>query len=110
MLQEEVKRTGTTIRVATRPTLGLTIRRAGSEMEAGVTVLETGRRLDARAIAACAAAGAGSVTVRRRLRGALRVTGNEIRTAGARRADARGGLRGVDGMPPDSRAPYRGRL
>ncbi len=66
MMQEEVKRTGKTIRVATRPTPGLNIRRAGSEMEAGVTVLETGRRLDARAIAACAAAGAGSVTVRRR--------------------------------------------
>ena len=88
MMQEEVKRTGKTIRVATRPTPGLNIRRAGSEMEAGVTVLETGRRLDARAIAACAAAGAGSVTVRRRLRVALLVTGNEIRTAGALRAEA----------------------
>ncbi|MCF1710760.1 molybdopterin molybdotransferase MoeA [Tabrizicola sp. J26] len=88
VMQEEVKRTGKTIRVATRPMPGLNIRRAGSEMAAGVTVLEKGRRLDARAIAACAAAGAGFVTVRRRLRVALLVTGNEIRAAGALRAEA----------------------
>ena len=88
VMQEEVKRIGSTIRINRRPKPGLNIRRAGSEMGAGATVLEQGRRLDARAIAACAAAGAGSVTVRRRLSVALLVTGDEIRDAGAGRAGA----------------------
>jgi molybdopterin molybdotransferase len=88
VMQEDVERTGSTIRIDQRPKPGLNIRREGSEMGAGVTVLDQGRRLDARAIAACAAAGAGSVTVRRRLRVALLVTGDEIRAAGAGRADA----------------------
>jgi molybdopterin molybdotransferase len=47
------------------------------------TVLDQGRRLDARPIAACAAARAGSITARRRLRVALLVTGDEIRAPGA---------------------------
>ncbi len=88
VMQEEVKRTGSTIRIDQRPESGLNIRRAGSEMGSGVTVLQQGRRLDARAIAGCAAAGVGSVTVRRRLRVALLVTGDEIRDAGAGRTDA----------------------
>jgi molybdopterin molybdotransferase len=87
-MQEDVERTGSTIRIDRRPRPGLNIRRAGSEMGAGVTVLDQGRRLDARAIAACAAAGAGSIPARRRLRVALLVTGDEIRAAGAGRADA----------------------
>jgi molybdopterin molybdotransferase len=88
VMQEDVERTGSTIRIADRPKPGLNIRRAGSEMAAGVTVLGQGRRLDARAIAACAAAGAGTVPVRRRLRVALLVTGDEIRATGAGRTDA----------------------
>lgn len=88
VMQEDVERTGSTIRIDQRPKPGLNIRRAGSEMRAGVTVLDQGRRLDARAIAACAAAGAGSIPARRRLRVALLVTGDEIRAAGAGRADA----------------------
>lgn len=88
VMQEEVKRAGSTIRIDRRPNPGLNIRRAGSEMGAGVTVLGQGQRLDARAIAACAAAGARSVTVRRRLRVALLVTGDEVRDAGAGRTEA----------------------
>jgi molybdopterin molybdotransferase len=87
-MQEEVKRTGSSIRIERWPKPGLNIRRAGSEMGAGATVVQQGRRLDARAIAACAAAGTGTVTVRRRLRVALLVTGDEIRDAGADRAGA----------------------
>jgi len=88
VMQEDVERTGSTIRIDQRPKPGLNIRREGSEMRAGVTVLDQGRRLDARAIAACAAAGAGSIPARRRLRVALLVTGDEVRAAGAGRADA----------------------
>jgi len=88
VMQEDVKRTGSTIRIDRRPKPGLNIRRVGSEMAAGVTVLDQGRRLGPREIAACAAAGAGSVTVRRRLCVALLVTGDEIPNAGAGRAEA----------------------
>lgn len=88
VMQEAVQRTGNQIRIGHRPKPGLNIRRAGSEMPAGITVLDAGRRLDARAIASCAAAGAGWVTVRRRLRVALLVTGDEIRDAGADRTGA----------------------
>ena len=88
VMQEDVKRTGSTIRIDRRPTPGFNSRRAGSELAAGVTVRDQGRRLDARAIAACAAAGAGSILARRRLRVALLVTGDEIRVAGAGRAEA----------------------
>lgn len=86
--QEEVRRSGTAIRLDRRPKPGLNIRRAGSEMAAGLVVLDQGQRLDARGVAACAAAGAGSVRVRRRLRVALLVTGDEVRQSGAARAEA----------------------
>lgn len=88
VMQEDVQRSGTTIRIARRPEPGLNIRRAGSEMAAGDTVLRQGQRLGPREIAACAAAGTGSVRVRRRLRVALLVTGDEVRQAGADRAAA----------------------
>jgi molybdopterin molybdotransferase len=88
VMQEDIMQSGGTIRIDRRPTPGLNIRCAGSEMGAGVTVLDQGRRLDARAIAACAAAGAGVIPARRRLRVALLVTGDEIRAAGAGRAEA----------------------
>ena len=88
VMQEDVERTGTTIRMRHRPGPGLNIRRAGSEMAAGMTALAQGQRLGPRQIAVCAAAGAGIVRVRRRLRVALLVTGDEVRQAGATRAEA----------------------
>lgn len=88
VMQEDVQRIGNRILVNHRPTAGLNVRRAGSEIAAGTTVLDQGQRLGAREIAACAAAGAGSVRVRRRLRVALLVTGDEVRDAGVARAGA----------------------
>lgn len=88
VIQEDVVRTGTCVRIDRRPQAGLNIRRAGSEMAAGVTVLDQGRRLAPCEIAACAAAGAGEVRVRRRLRAALLVTGDEVRQSGAARSAA----------------------
>lgn len=88
VMQEDVQRSGTTIRIVRRPAPGLNIRHAGSEMTAGATVLGQGHRLGPREIAACAAAGAGSVRVRRRLRVALLVTGDEVRQSGADRKAA----------------------
>lgn len=88
VMQEDVHRTGATIRIDHRPKPGLNIRRAGSELAAGARVLQNGSRLGAREIAVCAAAGVVQVHVRRRLRVALLVTGDEIRRAGTDRSAA----------------------
>ncbi|SEO17541.1 MoeA N-terminal region (domain I and II) [Gemmobacter aquatilis] len=92
VMQEDVKRTGNRVRINLRPKAGLNIRRAGSEMAAGVTILDEGRRLGVRDIAACAADGAGSVRVRRRLRAALLVTGDKVRQTGQRGTGPRSGM------------------
>ncbi len=85
VMQEGVVRNGDVIHFYRRPAPGLNIRRAGSDMAAGASVLEEGRQLGPRDIAACAAAGAGIVRARRRLRVALLVTGDEVRKAGENR-------------------------
>lgn len=82
VMQEDVVRDGDVVRVCRRPAPGLNIRRKGSDMMAGVTVLDEGHRLNPRAIAVCAAAGAGCVQVRARLRAAVIVTGDEVRQSG----------------------------
>ncbi len=83
MMQEEVQRTGATIRIDRRPSPGQNIRRAGSDMAAGEIVLDAGQRLGPREIAACAAAGAAAIDVVRPLRVGLLVTGNEVRQSGS---------------------------
>ncbi|NNU82023.1 molybdopterin molybdotransferase MoeA [Halovulum dunhuangense] len=70
------------------PPRGLNIRRAGEDMMPGQVILAPGVRLGPREIAACAAAGVGTVAVRRRLRVALLVTGDEIACAESGRDDA----------------------
>jgi len=82
VMQEDVLRDGDLIHLSRRPAPGLNIRLAGSDLAKGATVLDKGHRLGPRDIAACAAAGAGNVRVRRRLRVALLVTGDEVRRAG----------------------------
>ncbi|WP_333714730.1 molybdopterin molybdotransferase MoeA [Yoonia sp.] len=88
VMQENVLRDGETVHLSRRPEPGLNIRRAGSDMASGATVLDKGRRLGPREIAACAAAGAGILRVRRRLRVALLITGDEVRRAGGAREAA----------------------
>jgi molybdopterin molybdotransferase len=88
VMQEEVERNGDVVHLSCRPKPGLNIRRAGSDMASGATVLDKGQRLGPREIAACAAAGAGILRVRRRLRVALLVTGDEVRRAGGAREAA----------------------
>jgi molybdopterin molybdotransferase len=88
VMQEDVLRDGDVVHLSRRPVAGLNIRVAGSDMAKGATVLEKGRRLGPREIAACAAAGAGILRVRRRLRVALLVTGDEVRRAGGAREAA----------------------
>ncbi len=88
IMQEEVKRVGSVIRICRRPAPGLNIRKAGSERQAGETVLAAGRCLRAPEIAASAAVDVNLVTVRRPVRIALLVTGDEVTQAGADRARA----------------------
>jgi molybdopterin molybdotransferase len=88
VMQENTVQTGSRVRINHRPVIGLNIRRAGGEMEKGVVVLDQGRRLCAHGIAVCAAAGAATVRVRRRLRVALLVTGDEVRQSGTTRSAA----------------------
>ena len=88
VMQEEVTRVGDVIHIDRRPAPGQNIRRAGSDIAAGATVLDSGCRFGPREIAACAAVGAGVVRVRPRLRVALLVTGDEVRKAGGSRAAA----------------------
>jgi molybdopterin molybdotransferase len=87
-MQEDVVRDGDVINLSRRPAPGMNIRLAGSDLAKGSTVLAKGHRLGPREIAACAAAGAGIVRVRRRLRVALLVTGDEVRRAGGMRKAA----------------------
>lgn len=88
VMQEEVERIRDTVILRRRPEPGLNIRRAGSDMSPGQTLLETGRRVGPREVAACAAAGIADICVYRRLRVALLVTGDEIRSAGGTRHGA----------------------
>ncbi|MFX0544733.1 gephyrin-like molybdotransferase Glp [Roseovarius sp. S1116L3] len=88
VMQEEVTRDADVIHLQRRPVPGMNIRRAGSDMAAGATVLNHGARLGPREIAACAAAGASTVHVRQRLRVALLVTGDEVRSVGGARGAA----------------------
>jgi len=86
VMQEAVHRAGAVIRIDTRPATGLNIRTAGSDLTPGRTVLHRGCRLGPREIAAAAAAGAGVLCLRGRLRVGLLVTGDEVRQAGEARA------------------------
>jgi len=88
IMQEDVIRDSDRIRLARRIPPGLNIRHAGSEMEERAIVLAGGQRMGVREIAASAAAGVGIVRVRRKVRAALLVTGDEVRKAGATREAA----------------------
>jgi molybdopterin molybdotransferase len=82
VMQEHVTRIGDFIQLDDRPGLALNIRRAGSDLCKGALVLNKGVRLGARELAACVMAGLESVVVRKPLRVALLVTGDEVRTIG----------------------------
>lgn len=88
VMQEDTWRDGDVLRLSHRAAPGQNIRRAGSDMAQGAAVLDPGRKLGPRDLAACAAAGAGTLPVRGRPRAALLVTGDELRRAGGARAAA----------------------
>lgn len=88
VMQEDVIRDADFIQLRRPPVPGMNIRLAGGDMQAGATVLDKGRKLGPREMAACAAAGAGVVRIRPQLRVALLVTGDEVRKAGGARKAA----------------------
>lgn len=80
--QEHVRRRGGVAFFERRPVPGENIRRAAEDMALGDTVLPKGRRIGPRDIAVAAAAGVAEVSVRRRLRVALLITGSELGAPG----------------------------
>ena len=85
VMQENVQRTEGAIVVLQTVRSGAHVRRTGEDMVAGDVAVPAGRHLAARHIAACAAAGSAAVRVRRRVRVALLVTGDEVSTPGGAR-------------------------
>lgn len=83
VMQEHVQLDGFDALFHGRPELGTHTRHAGQDRRAGDHVLSAGRRLDARAMLAAAAAGSETVHVRRKLRIAAMTTGAELRPAGS---------------------------
>jgi molybdopterin molybdotransferase len=88
VMQEQVLRTGTHVRLHDVVKRGAHVRRAGEDMARGKTVVPAGRLLTPRDIAACAAAGHAEVCVTRRIRVALVVTGDEVAQQGEERCAA----------------------
>ncbi|MDH5797058.1 MAG: molybdopterin molybdotransferase MoeA [Paracoccaceae bacterium] len=86
VMQEQVFRTGTHIRLNDVVKRGAHIRRVGEDIVTGKVIVPAGRLLTSRDIAACAAAGHAKVCVTRRVRVALLVTGDEV----AQQGEARG--------------------
>jgi molybdopterin molybdotransferase len=82
VMQEHVVRSNDVVTLHAKPDAAENIRFAGEEIAQDQIVLEAGRVLGARQIAACAAAGSVALTVRRRLRVALLMTGDEVRPVG----------------------------
>ncbi|MRU14682.1 molybdopterin molybdotransferase MoeA [Roseovarius sp. A21] len=82
VMQEKVERTGDEIRLIAPCDQGGNIRKQGEDRRAGDDLLSIGATLDAKALALCAGAGAGQVTVYRRPRIAMVLTGDEITPAG----------------------------
>ena len=77
-----LSRMTTTIEIEHAVERGANVRPAGGDIGAGETVVEAGARLEARHLAALAAAGIPEVRVARRPRAAVVVTGSELRPPG----------------------------
>ncbi len=81
--QEIVERTGDVIRLTKPVTVGADTRYRGEELKKGELIAEAGQRLHSGLLAALAMAGVSEVSVRRRPRIAVLVTGDEIVRVGS---------------------------
>ena len=88
VMQEQVLRSGTHIRMNHSVQPGNHVRRAGEDMRSGQIIIPAGRLLTPRDIAASAAAGQESLCVTRRVRVALVITGDEVVRQGQSRGAA----------------------
>jgi molybdopterin molybdotransferase len=79
---EDVVESDNTIEIEHPVERGANVRPTGGDISAGETVVEAGARLEARHLAALAAAGIPEVRVARRPRAAVVVTGSELRRPG----------------------------
>ena len=82
VMQEHVRRDGDAILLDARPAAGRNIRRTGEDLAAGAPILLAGALVGAREAAALAAAGVARPRVRRRVRVAALVTGDELHPPG----------------------------
>ncbi len=82
IMQERVTFDENAIKFSYSPAMGENIRRAGEDLPLGAEVLPLGCKIDVCAIAAAASAGTGQVSVFRKLRVALLMTGDEVVPAG----------------------------
>lgn len=87
VMQEHVVREGGGIRFSKGLHAGENIRRCGEDVKRNDRVLEPGVLLGPREIAACAGAGTGEVTVWRKLKVGLLLTGDELRAPGTPRQE-----------------------
>lgn len=78
IMQEKVTIDGDKITIVDPPVKGLNVRYRGEDVRPGDTLLEPGREIGARELAALSALGLLTVNVRRRLRVALICTGSEL--------------------------------
>ena len=82
VMRERVERLGDMIRISKKPCIGENIRNRGEEHRLGAEIVPQGAVLTPRAIAACVAAGHGTVDIQARVRVTLLATGSEIAAAG----------------------------
>ncbi len=78
IMQEDVAVDGDTISLSARPAPGQHIRKRGNDFAEGMPLLAAGTRLSPAALSLAAAAGHGSLTVTRRPRLSLLMTGDEL--------------------------------
>lgn len=88
IMQENVERLGDTICFSARPLPGLNVRRRGEDIRKGDLILSEGLRISPKDVAALAAAGIGEVVVKKPIRVALLVTGDEVQSANHVSSDA----------------------
>lgn len=83
VLQEDVQRTGVSVRFTERPLAGDHIRRAGDDLSAGAVALTAGMRLNAYRLGLAAALDRSELVVCRKPRVRILSTGDELRTPGS---------------------------
>lgn len=82
VMQEKAERHGNMVKLTKRPNRRDNVRLRGEEHVRGAVIVSHGTKLTPGAIAACASAGHGQVTVRKQVRVTLLASGSEITTAG----------------------------